>query len=164
MYGTRKSIDYIPLDIRSFIKFIEDDGSKLGWSSLKSSYLKKNSIYAVINETEVVKSLNNKSYNYFIKERDYYYDYPEYIYNNYSDIEEISNDSFIRIHIRDILNKAEVRKKLIVYFANKFVSYYILSNTKLCVKLLYINLGESSTESKLGPPNSIIERFDAAIP
>ena len=39
-----------------------------------------------------------------------------------------------------------------------------LSNTKLCVKLSYINLGESSTESKLGPPNSMIERFDAAIP
>ena len=127
IYGpqSKNNCIYIPLNIREFREdFINKYARHIGYTYIISPYLKKNSVYPTESEREVG-TLKNKSYSDFIKERDYYYDNPEYIYNNYSDIEEIFDDLFIRIHISDIIKKHEVRKKLIVYFANKFVSYYV---------------------------------------
>lgn len=140
IYMIGEKIEYIPVEYRNINKFLRDNKiSSLNYINIYFSYLSKNSIYSIDSKKEV-KILKNRPYDDFIKERDYYYENPEYIYNNYSDIEEISNDSFIRVNILDIMNKGKIRKKLISYYAKKFVSFYVLSNTQLYLEYVLTNL------------------------
>ena len=130
--------DYINTNVRESTKLFERSFEQL---SIISNYLKK---YSINNFTEPDCFVNAniiRTYESFDKTKQFFYDNPEYIYKNSESDEIINEDSFIRIHIHDILKPKNLkyRENFIRFYGKKF-SQIIKSNTTHYNEIILFNL------------------------
>ncbi len=152
--GGLYDVKYLPvITVNEFEKFISDYSYifkkfdpentnidiNIDFFKFNSNYLMINTKYE-FNTIEFDNIRKNNTYDDFIKERDYYFNNPQFIYSNYSDSDNVSQDIFIKIHIKHIANNFDLRKKLILYFGKKFVSYVSLPNYKIFLENTIGNL------------------------
>ncbi len=149
IYGSWSNINYLPTTVKEYEDLIvkyslifnnfNSNNNDIDFFKFNSKYLMTNTKYE-FNSIEFNNIYKTNTYDDFIRERDYYFNNPQFIYSNYTDSNNVSQDIFVKIHIKHIANNFNLRKKLILYFGTKFASYVNLSNYKIFLENTVSNL------------------------